>query len=86
MESLSNWIISFFRVVICPLLYAPKFCDHLLNKNENLLAKIITVNQWIKNFNESTTGLNLNLDRLGVQSVPQYTDGDFENQTTMGFM
>ena len=59
------------RVVICPLLYAPKFCDAKLSQTENHLPKIFRVNQWIKQFNEMNTGLHINLDEIGVKHVPE---------------
>ena len=58
------------RVVICPLLFAPKFCDDRLNPNDNYLDKIINVNKWIKGFNKRQTGLKIGLDKLGVEKVP----------------
>jgi len=59
------------RVVICPLLYAPKFCDAKLNQTENHLPKIFRANQWIKQFNEMNTGLHINLDEIGVKKIPE---------------
>ena len=64
-------MISTFRVVICPLLFAPKHCDPRLPKNENHLAKIIEVNEWIREFNNATTGLKINLDAKGVLGIPR---------------
>ena len=59
------------RVVICPLLFAPKFCDDRLEPNDNFLDKIIQVNKWIKSFNKEHTGLKIGLDKLGVEKVPK---------------
>ena len=59
------------RVIICPLLYAPKFCDNRLPPEENHLEKIIEVNQWIKEFNQENTNLQIAMDKLGVEEVPK---------------
>ena len=59
------------RVIICPLLYAPKFCDDRLPAPENHLEKIIEVNKWIKGYNKEQTGLKIELDKLGVNEVPK---------------
>lgn len=59
------------RVVICPLLYAPKFCDARLSPHENHLSKILEINQWIKKFNENTTQVHIELDAQGVASIPK---------------
>ena len=34
------------------------------------MAKIFGINKWIKEFNQSTTGSKLNLDKLGVDALP----------------
>lgn len=67
------------RVVICPLLFAPKFCDAKLSQNENHLSKILCINKWIKDFNENTTGLHLELDKCGVKNVPKSSDETVEH-------
>lgn len=59
------------KVVICPLLYAPKFCDAKLNQSQNHLPKILRVNQWIKEFNKMNTGLSVELDAIGVKRIPE---------------
>ena len=70
---------QFSRVVICPLLFAPKFCDAKLSQNENHLSKILCINKWIKDFNENTTGLHLELDKCGVKNVPKSSDETVEH-------
>jgi len=62
------------RVVICPLLFAPKFCDAKLQQKENHLSKIISINKWIKEFNENTTGLQMEMDKFGVKNIPKSSD------------
>lgn len=58
-------------MVICPLLFAPKFCDNRISSTDsNFLSKIIKINQWIKDFNTETTGLTVNLDAQGVHDIP----------------
>ena len=63
-----------FRVVICPLLYAPKFCDQRLKSDENYLEKIISINEWIKDFNRKTTNLSIDLDSQGVHRIPKLNE------------
>ena len=63
--------VSYFRVVICPLLYAPKFCDKRLPVEENLTSKIKAINNWITDFNKNTTGLTIPLDEHGIKQVPK---------------
>ena len=44
------------RILICPIVYAPKYCDNRLSAEENMLQKVIEVNRWIHNFNKENTG------------------------------
>lgn len=62
------------RIVICPLLYAPKFCDSKLDDDENYLGKIMAVNEWIYKYNEKNTSLHIYLDEIGVKNVPERVD------------
>ena len=62
---------NFYRVVICPLLYAPKFSDKRLPKTENFTSKIKAVNEWIVDFNKKSTGLHVDLDKYGIKEVPK---------------
>ena len=48
-----------FRIIVCPLLYAPKYCDNRLPPQDNKLKDVIEVNQWIHKFNKDNTG-NMN--------------------------
>ena len=50
-----------FRIIVCPLLYAPKYCDNRLPPQDNKLKDVIEVNQWIHKFNKDNTG---NIDVL----------------------
>lgn len=63
------------RVVICPILYAPKYCDDRLAPAQNYLEKVFGVNQWIHRFNQSESGITMNLDQQGVISVPDGPSG-----------
>jgi len=67
------------RVVICPLLFAPKFCSNRLPPAENHLSKIIGVNKWIKKYNRKNTGLQINMDKKGVQEVPNGVNDPIEH-------
>ena len=49
-----------FRIIVCPLLYAPKYCDNRLPPKDNKLKDVIEVNQWIHKFNKDNTG-NMNV-------------------------
>ena len=46
--------------MVCPLLYAPKYCDNWLPPKDNRLKDVIEVNQWIHKFNKDNTG-NMNV-------------------------
>ena len=65
-ENLKIFVLFCFRVVICPLLFAPKFCSNRLPPAENHLSKIIGVNKWIKKYNRKNTGLQINMDKKGI--------------------
>jgi len=58
------------RIVICPILYAPKYCDNRLPPNQNYLHKVFEVNQWIHQFNRQNTGIDIHLDCQGVSFLP----------------
>ena len=60
----------FSRVVICPILYAPKYCDDRLPPGNNYLAKVFEVNAWIHRFNETSSGIPMHLDSQGLVAVP----------------
>ena len=62
------------RVVICPILYAPKYCDDRLPPGQNFLHKVFEVNQWIHQFNKEIGGIVIDLDCQGVFSVPSVPD------------
>lgn len=63
------------KIVICPILYAPKYCDKSLPHSDNQLTKVIRVNKWIQNFNLNRTGFHLNIDiEHGVKKAPEETD------------
>merc|ERR1719300_821069 len=58
------------RVVICPILYAPKYCDDRLPPGNNYLTKVFEVNAWIHRFNETSSGIPMHLDSQGLVAVP----------------
>ena len=60
----------FSRVVICPILYAPKYCDDRLPPGNNYLTKVFEVNAWIHRFNETNSGIPMHLDSQGLVAVP----------------
>ena len=66
-------------MVICPLLFAPKFCSNRLPPAENHIAKIIGVNKWIKKHNKRSTGLQINLDKKGIKEVPTGVNDPIEH-------
>ena len=43
------------------------------------MSKILAVNSWIKEFNQNTTGIDFNLDKFGVKSVPNSPDEGVEH-------
>lgn len=62
------------KVVVASLLYAPKYCDRSLPASRNMLEKVRTVNQWIREFNEDETGIQFDIGKYGVRGDP--TRGD----------
>ena len=43
------------------------------------MSKILAVNSWIKEFNQNTTGIDFNLDKFGVKSVPNSLEEGVEH-------
>eukprot|EP00088_Acartia_fossae_P001606 TRINITY_DN10633_c0_g2_i1.p1 TRINITY_DN10633_c0_g2~~TRINITY_DN10633_c0_g2_i1.p1 ORF type:complete len:376 (-),score=56.54 TRINITY_DN10633_c0_g2_i1:243-1370(-) len=58
------------RIVLCTILYAPKFSDNSLPRNRNMTDKIRKVNAWIHNFNDESTGLHMKIHLNGVEGDP----------------
>ena len=47
------------RIILCPLLYAPKYCDNRLPPSDNKLKDVLEVNRWIHKFNKDNTGKSI---------------------------
>ena len=62
------------KVVLASLLYAPKYCDKSLPASRNMLDKVRTVNEWIKEFNSDETGIQFDLSKYGVMRDPSIGD------------
>lgn len=63
------------RIVLCTVLYAPKFCDRSLPPQFDMKDKVRKVNNWIESWNTAETGLHLKLHLNGVVGDP---DKDIE--------